>query len=139
MTKKQPADTGGGGEKQQRRSRSRQPGSIQAYDTDMGKRWRFQIYVLKDPEYPEIGSRRLTRSGFTSTDEANDALQEALKQRKQNEKFANKVHTVGTEPYWVSFRSVFERIGICHRSTRKRSRIVPCAWCWTGSRPTRTA
>ena len=97
MTRKpQPAEQGGGGEKQQRRSRSRQPGSIQAYDTDSGKRWRFQIYVLKDPEYPEMGSRRLTRSGFTSTDEANDALQEALKQRKQNEKFGNKVPTVGT-------------------------------------------
>ena len=77
-TKKQPAEQGGGGEKQRRRSRSRQPGSIQAYDTDAGKRWRFQIYVPKDPEYPEMGSRRLTRSGFTSTDEANDALQEAL-------------------------------------------------------------
>ncbi|WP_158524622.1 site-specific integrase [Auritidibacter sp. NML100628] len=38
----------------------------------------------------------MTRSGFTSTDEANDALQEALKQRKQNEKFGNKVPTVGT-------------------------------------------
>ena len=75
MTKKKPpADANGRGEKQQqRRSRSRQPGSIQAYDTDQGKRWRFQIYVLKDPEYPEMGSRRLTRSGFTSTDEANDA------------------------------------------------------------------
>lgn len=97
MTKKaQAAGQGGGGEKQQRRSRSRQPGSIQAYDTDAGKRWRFQIYVLKDPEYPEVGSRRLTRSGFTSTDEANEALQEALKQRKQNEKFGNKVPTVGT-------------------------------------------
>ena len=78
-----------------RRSRSRQPGSIQGYDTDKGKRWRFQIYVLKDPEYPEMGMRRLTRSGFTSTDEASDALQEALKQRKQNEKFGNKVPTVG--------------------------------------------
>ncbi|MGB4134917.1 MAG: hypothetical protein WA971_00005, partial [Microbacterium sp.] len=79
MITKQPAGQGGGGETQQRRSRSRQPGSIQSYDTDAGKRWRFQIYVLKDPEYPEMGSRRLTRSGFTSTDEANDALQEALK------------------------------------------------------------
>ena len=97
MTKKlQPADQSGGGEKQQRRSRSRQPGSIQEYQTDKGKRWRFQIYVLKDPEYPEMGMRRLTRSGFTSTYEANDALQEALKQRKQNEKFGNKVPTVGT-------------------------------------------
>ena len=95
IAKRQPAEQGSGGEKQQRRSRSRQPGSIQAYDTDKGKRWRFQIYVLKDPEYPEMGSRRLTRSGFTSTDEANDALQEALKQRKQNEKFGKKVPTVG--------------------------------------------
>lgn len=88
----------GGGEKQnkERRSRSRQPGSIQEYQTDKGKRWRFQIYVLKDPEYPEMGMRRLTRSGFMSTDEANDALQEALKQRKQNEKFGNKVPTLGT-------------------------------------------
>lgn len=42
-----------------------------------------------------MGSRRLTRSGFTSTDAANDALQEALKQRKQNEKFGNKVPTLG--------------------------------------------
>lgn len=82
--------------KRQRRSRSRQPGSIQEYPTREGKRWRFQIYVPKDPEYPERGSRRLTRSGFTSTDEANDALQEALKQRKQNEKFGSKVPLIGT-------------------------------------------
>ncbi|MDZ4045411.1 MAG: hypothetical protein U1E32_06485, partial [Rhodoglobus sp.] len=104
MTKKrQSAGQGRGGEKQQRRSRSRQPGSIQSYDTDQGKRWRFQIYVLKDPEYPEMGSRRLTRSGFTSTDEANDALQEALRQRKQNEKFGNKVPTVGVyADEWVA-------------------------------------
>jgi integrase len=81
--------------KRQRRSRSRQPGSIQEYPTREGKRWRFQIYVPKDPEYPELGSRRLTRSGFTSTDDANDALQEALKQRKQNEKFGSKVPSIG--------------------------------------------
>jgi integrase len=102
MTRRKPPANTSGGEKQ-RRSRSRQPGSIQAYDTDQGKRWRFQIYVLKDPEYPEMGSRRVTRSGFTSTDEANDALQEALKQRKQNEKFGNKVPTVGTyADEWVA-------------------------------------
>ncbi|MFD5225419.1 tyrosine-type recombinase/integrase [Microbacterium sp. NPDC058342] len=86
-----------------RRSRSRQPGSIQDYDTKDGKRWRFQIYVPKDPEYPELGMRRLTRSGFTSTEDANDALQEALKQRKQNEKFGTKVPTLGTyADEWVA-------------------------------------
>lgn len=89
--------------KRRRRSRSRQPGSIQEYATREGKRWRFQIYVLKDPEYPELGSRRLTRSGFTSTDEASDALQDALKQRKQNEKFSGKVPTIGAyADEWVA-------------------------------------
>ncbi|WP_422933060.1 tyrosine-type recombinase/integrase [Sinomonas sp. P47F7] len=77
--------------KPQRRSRSRQPGSIQEYQTGQGKRWRFQIYVLNDPEFPEQGMRRLTRSGFKNTAEANDALQEALKQRTQSEKFSGKV------------------------------------------------
>lgn len=91
-----------GGEKKQRRSRSRHPGSIQEYATNEGKRWRFQIYVPKDPEYPELGMRRLTRSGFTSTEEANDALQEALKQRKQNEKFSGKVPLIGVyADQWV--------------------------------------
>ena len=85
-----------GAQKTQRRSRSRQPGSIQEYQTDQGKRWRFQIYVLKDPEYPEMGMCRLTRSGFTNTDEANDALQDVLKQRKQNEKFSGKVPLLST-------------------------------------------
>ena len=47
--------------------------------------------------------RRVEATGFTSTDEANDALQEALKQRKQNEKFGNKVPTVGTyADEWVA-------------------------------------
>lgn len=55
------------------------------------------------PEYPELGSRRLTRSGFTRTDEANDALQDALKQRKQNEKFSGKVPTIGVyADEWVA-------------------------------------
>ncbi|KXZ61421.1 Tyrosine recombinase XerC [Microbacterium laevaniformans] len=98
-----PADEAQGREKKQRRSRSRQPGSLQEYPTCEGKRWRFQIYVPKDPEYPELGSRRLTRSGFTSTEAANDALQDALKQRKQNDKFSGQVPLIG--PYadeWVA-------------------------------------
>ncbi len=90
-----PDDPGGNEARRQRRSRSRRPGSIQEYQTAQGKRWRFQIYVLKDPEYPEQGMRRLTRSGFKDTAEANDALQDALKQRAQNEKFSGKVPALG--------------------------------------------
>lgn len=99
----QPAEQGAGGEKRQRRSRSRRPGSLQEYQTKAGKRWRYQIYVPKDPEYPEQGMRRLTRSGFNSTDEANDALQDALRQRKQNEKFSDKEPTLGAySDEWVA-------------------------------------
>lgn len=36
-----------------RRSRSRHAGSITSYATQGGQRWKFQIYVPKDPERPE--------------------------------------------------------------------------------------
>lgn len=80
-----------GEQKKQRRSRSQQPGSSQEYQTEKGKRWRFKIYVPKDPKYPELSDRRLSRSGFLTTGKADDALQEACKQRRQNEKFSEKV------------------------------------------------
>ena len=81
----------GGERKKQRRSRSRQPGSSQEYQTENGKRWRFHIYVSKNPKYPELGNRRLTRSGFLTTGKADNALQEACKQLRQNEKSSEKV------------------------------------------------
>lgn len=80
-----------GEQKKQRRSCSQQPGSSQEYQTEKGKRWRFKIYVPKYPKYPELGNRRLSRSGFLTTGKANDTLQEAFKQRRQNEKFSEKV------------------------------------------------
>jgi len=99
----QPPKKGKPPDKRQRRSRSRHPGSIQEYMTGAGKRWRFQIYVDQDPEYPELGIRRLTRSGFASTEEANDALQDALKQRRQNEKFSGTVPTIAVyADEWVN-------------------------------------
>lgn len=80
----------------QRRSRSRHAGSITAYDTRQGRRWRFQIYVPKDPEQPELGDTRLTRGGFKNLEEAQDALAAALKKRAQNERFQGKVPALGT-------------------------------------------
>lgn len=47
-----PPEPDDGEQKTQRRSRSRQPGSIQEYQTDQGKRWRFQVYVLKSSPTP---------------------------------------------------------------------------------------
>ncbi|GAA2187493.1 tyrosine-type recombinase/integrase [Leucobacter alluvii] len=81
-------------QRQQRRSRSRHAGSLGDYQTRKGKRWKFQIYVLIDPEKPELGEKRLTRGGFTDLEEAQAALTEALKKRARNEKFQGKTPTI---------------------------------------------
>lgn len=77
--------------KKERRSRSRHAGSLADYQTRKGKRWKFQIYVLIDPEKPELGEKRLTRGGFTDLEEAQAELTEALKKKAKNEKFLGKV------------------------------------------------
>ena len=101
--KRQPAGDGGTKQKRQRRSRSRQPGSIQEYMTSRGKRWRFQIYVVIDPEYPELGERRVTRSGFLDTAAASAELQKALRNKSQNEKFLGKVPVISAyADTWVA-------------------------------------
>ena len=89
--------------RRQRRSRSRHAGSLADYPTNKGKRWKFQIYVLIDPERPELGEKRITRGGFTDLDEAQAALTEALKKRARNEKCQGKTPTVGVyAEHWAS-------------------------------------
>lgn len=90
-------------EKPARRSRSRHAGSITSYATQGGQRWKFQIYVPKDPERPELGDTRLTRGGFNSLDEAQRALAEALRKKKSNGRFQSKTPTVGEyADHWVA-------------------------------------
>ncbi|MGH3501726.1 MAG: tyrosine-type recombinase/integrase [Nocardioidaceae bacterium] len=86
-----------------RRSRSRHADSITSYATQSGQRWRFQIYVPKDPERPELGDTRLTRGGFNSLDEAQRALAQALNKKKSNARFQSKVPTIGEyADHWIA-------------------------------------
>lgn len=71
----------------EKRSRRRGKGSIQSYRTKAGVRWRFQIWVPIDPEHPELGEKKFSRAGFKTSDEADDAMQEAIKKRKNDERF----------------------------------------------------
>ena len=90
-------------QKRQRRSRSRHAGSIADYPTKQGQRWKFQIYVPRDPEKPELGDFRITRGGFKNLDGAQAALAEALKKKAQNERFQGKVPTIGDyADQWVT-------------------------------------
>lgn len=79
-----------------RRSRRRGKGSLQSYQTKAGTRWRFQIWVPIDPEQPELGDKKYSRAGFTTSAAADDAMQEALRRKKANEKFSGKTPTLGT-------------------------------------------
>lgn len=77
------------------RSRRRGKGSLQSYQTKAGQRWRFQIWIPIDPEDPDLGEKKFSRGGFTDADAADDAMQEALRKRKNDEKFHGSVPTLG--------------------------------------------
>lgn len=77
------------------RTRRRGKGSLQDYNTSAGTRWRFQIRVPIDPEQPELGSKKYSRGGFKTADDADDAMQEALRKKKNQEKFSGKVPRIG--------------------------------------------
>ncbi len=86
-----------------RRSRSRHAGSITSYATESGQRWKFQIYVPKDPERPEHGDTRITRGGFKSLEEAQRVLAEALRKKKSNGRFQVKTPTIGEyAEHWIA-------------------------------------
>lgn len=86
-----------------RRSRSRHAGSLTSYATQSGQRWKFQIYIPKDPERPELGDTRLTRGGFQSLDEAQRALDEALKKKRSHARFQTKTPTIAEyADHWVA-------------------------------------
>jgi integrase len=90
-------------EKPVRRSWSRHAGSLTSYAIQGGQRWKFQIYVPKDPERSELGDTRLTRGGFKSLDEAQRALAEALRKKKSNARFQSKTPTIGEyADHWIA-------------------------------------
>ncbi len=97
-TPPEPTDSGAkGAQKAHRRPRTRRRGrgSIQSYQTAAGKRWRYQIWVPIDPEQPDLGDKKFSRGGFATAADADATLQDALKQRDQQEKFGGKVPTLG--------------------------------------------
>lgn len=76
------------------RSRRRGKGSLQSYQTKAGVRWRFQIWIPLDAEQPELGDKKFSRGGFVTSDDADDAMQEALRKRRNDESFHGAVPTL---------------------------------------------
>jgi len=70
-------------QKRQRRSRSRHAGSIADYPTKQGQWWKFQIYVPRDPEKPELGEFRIIRGSATRVATLGRCLIRALTKPQQ--------------------------------------------------------
>lgn len=54
--------------------REKGSGSISAYSTKAGKRWRYEIEIPIDPRRPDDGTRTVSRAGFVSYSDAEDSL-----------------------------------------------------------------
>jgi integrase len=63
--------------KRQSSSRRRGKGSITSYRTKAGVKWRFQLWVPADPDFPEGENAHVGKGGFDTADAADDAMQEA--------------------------------------------------------------
>lgn len=57
-------------------SRRRGVGSITRYETSSGVKWRWQIRIPVDAENPSAGTRLAGQAGYSSMQEADDALQD---------------------------------------------------------------
>lgn len=77
-----------------RRSRRAGTGSLTKYQTKAGVRWRYQLWVPINPEFPEDGERQTGQGGFTTADAADNALTEAKNQVKDQRRFVRTMPTI---------------------------------------------
>lgn len=69
-------------------------GSITAYDTKAGTRWRWQLRVPVDPDEPDGPQRQTGGGGFLTAGDADDALMDARRKLQNRLAFATEVPTV---------------------------------------------
>lgn len=75
-------------------SRRRGKGSITSYATKSGTRWRFQVWVPADPEFPDGDWKHVGKGGFETADAADDAMQDARRHQKAGVDLTATVPTV---------------------------------------------
>lgn len=92
--------------KRQQGSRRRGKGSITSYTTKAGTRWRFQVWVPIDADFPDGECVHVGKGGFTTAEEADDAMQEARRQHKAGVDLTAAMPTVAAyATRWLESRS----------------------------------
>ena len=76
------------------RSRSRRPGSVTSYQTKAGSRWRYQVWVPADPEFPDGEWKHVGKGGYLTATDADNAMAEAPDKHKAGVDLTATVPTV---------------------------------------------
>lgn len=69
-------------------------GYTRSYETKGGTRWRYQIMVPHDPDHPELGTKMVTKGGFTSEKAADAAKAKAQRDAARGLRIGSKVPTL---------------------------------------------
>lgn len=108
------------------RTRSRRQGSVYSYDQNGKVRWRYQIWVPRDPDYPDLGLKKTGKAGFLTSADADDALQVALTKRKNNERFSDKIPKLGAyAKLWLQSRPRLEASTLKGYRKQIRNHVIP--------------
>lgn len=74
-------------------------GSISKYKVKGGVRWRWQAYVLVNPNDSTFGTKRIGKNGFSTAAEADTALRAALTKIQNNQKVVSRGEMPTVEEY----------------------------------------
>lgn len=76
------------------RSRSRRPGSVTSYQTKASTRWRYQLWVPADPEFPDGEWCHVGKGGYETAEAADNAMADARDKHKAGVNLTATVPTV---------------------------------------------
>lgn len=92
--------------KRHKGGRRRGKGSITSYTTKAGTRWRFQVWIPIDPDFPDGECAHVGKGGYLTADAADDAMQEARREHKAGVDLTAAMPTVETySKRWLDGRS----------------------------------
>jgi integrase len=80
--------------KRQTTGRRRGVGTIVSYKTKAGTRWRYQLWVPADPEFPDGRRKYVGKGGFDTHQLADDAMQAARGKQREGVDLTTKMPTV---------------------------------------------
>lgn len=94
-------------------------GSLYAYDTKGGTRFRWQASVLVSADDPDGGLKRLSRGGFKTAKEADHSMQEALAKSREG-----KTAVVGKDTFALYAKQWLDGLSLANSTLKGYEKII---------------